>query len=277
MKKNKMKTNKTTSKKEKKKHTILFTILGIIAAVIVVVAIVISTLANKNVKAMNHCVDAALTELNKHYTVTPVDTGEYKTLKLNAFMKFDVEQYDIEEIGNLSVMRVNMGFMQMATFVITPQDKNLPLLSADYMYILSNRKAYLEFYDVVKEKDEQYNGLLTALSDVIGNYEHLEDIVPSAAWYENLLTVTAYKAGKAKTDADLEGMLVNAIQTYAEQSKTFPALSDADRAEKLSITQKYTDGLIEKGGISTDVFKKELGAEETKKFFDNIFFGTAVN
>ena len=45
-------------------------------------------------------------------------------------------------------------------------------------------------------------------------------------------------------------------------------------AEKLEITVAYTDGLIANGGISTDVFKKELGPEETKYFFDNIFFGT---
>ena len=32
--------------------------------------------------------------------------------------------------------------------------------------------------------------------------------------------------------------------------------------------------LIEKGGISTNVFKKSLGDESTKVFFDNIFFGT---
>ena len=26
----------------------------------------------------------------------------------------------------------------------------------------------------------------------------------------------------------------------------------------------------------TDIFKKQLGTEETKKFFDHVFFGTAV-
>ena len=92
-------------------------------------------------------------------------------------------------------MRVNMGVMQMATVVITPKDKNMPLLSADYMYILANRKCYLEFYDVVKEKDEQYNQLLTALSGVQSQYNHLDDIETSSAWYQHLLTVTSYKGG----------------------------------------------------------------------------------
>ena len=53
-------------------------------------------------------------------------------------------------------------------------------------------------------------------------------------------------------------------------------LTEEEREEKLAITVEYTDGLIEKGGISTDVFKSQLGNEETKKFFDSVFFGTAA-
>ena len=61
-----------------------------------------------------------------------------------------------------------------------------------------------------------------------------------------------------------------------EHSKQLPLLSETEKNEKLAITVEYTDGLIEKGGISTDVFKKELGDAETKKFFDTVFFGTDI-
>ena len=168
-----------------------------------------------------------------------------------------------------------LGLMQMSTVVITPQDKNLPLLSADYMYILSNRKAYLEFYDVVAEKDEAYNNLLTALTNAKEKYHHLEDIQASEAWYADLLTVTTYKAGTPESDNDLKGLLIDSLDVYMEHAAQLPLLTEEEKVKKLDITVKYTDGLIEKGGISTDVFKKELGPEETKKFFDNIFFGTA--
>ncbi len=262
-----------TNKKGKKKMG--FIILGIIAAIILIAVIAISSIADKNVKAMNDTVDGVLAELNEHYTVTPIDVGDYKELKIYGIMKFDVEQYHIEELGNLSVMRMNMGLMQMATVVITPQDKNMPLLSADYMYILSNRKAYLEFYDVVAEKDDDYNALLASLTEVQKKYEHLENIETSEAWYAHLLTVTSYKGGSFDADADLKGMLVDSLDVYLSHAKQLPLLTEAEKAEKLAITVEYTDGLIEKGGISTDVFKKELGPEETKKFFDNIFFGTA--
>ncbi len=262
------------NQKEKKKMGPI--ILGIVVAIIVVLVIVVSNIGNNNVKAMNDTVDTVVAELKENFTVTPVDVGDYKKMKIYGIMNFDVEQYDIEGIGNLSIMRMNaLGLMQMSTVVITPQDKNLPLLSADYMYILSNRKAYLEFYDVVAEKDEAYNTLLTALTDAKNKYNHLEDIQASEAWYADLLTVTTYKAGTPESDKDLKGLLIDSLDVYMEHAAQLPLLTEEEKAEKLEITVNYTDGLIEKGGISTDVFKKELGPEETKKFFDNIFFGTA--
>lgn len=261
-------------KKEKRKMGPI--ILGIIAAIILIIVIVVSNIGNTNVKAMNDTVDTVIAELKENFTVTPVDVGDYKKMKIYGIMNFDVEQYDIEGIGNLSIMRMNaLGLMQMSTVVITPQDKNLPLLSADYMYILSNRKAYLEFYDVVAEKDDAYQTLLSALTTATEKYNHLEDIQASEAWYADLLTVTTYKAGTPASDTELKRLLIDSLNVYMSHAKQLPLLSDEEKAEKLDITVKYTDGLIEKGGISTDVFKKELGPEETKKFFDNIFFGTA--
>ena len=254
----------------------IYTILGILIAVVILIVAVIAINSNKNVKAMNACVDAVLEKIEENYTATRMNAGDYEELKIYGLMKFKVEQYDIEDLGNLSVMRVNMGFMQMATVVITPKDKNVPLLSADYMYIMGNRKAYLEFYDVVKEKDTQYKELLNALADAKSNWEHLENITPSKAWYEHLLTVTTYKAGKADADKDLENMLVESLGIYLEKSKEFPMLTEDERQEKIAISRDYTNGLIEKGGISTDVFKKALGEDVTRDFFDKVFFGTMV-
>ena len=258
----------------KKKGKVARVILGIAATVLVVIILVVSINASRNVKAMNRSINAVLEELKATYSVTQISPGEYEEMKMYGIMKFKVEQYDIEELGNLSVMRVNMGVMQMATIVITPKDKNVPLLSADYMYILSNRKSYLEFYDVVQEKDEVYMELVAKLSGVIESYSHLKDFEASEAWYEHLLSVDAYKAGKPKDDADTEKMLRESVRVYSDHAKALPELTDEQKNEKKNITLAYTDGLIEKGGISTDVFKKELGPDVTKQFFDQVFFGT---
>ena len=256
------------------KGKILLIILGVILTIIVGAVVAISSIAGKNVKAMNSCVDATLDALKKNFTVTPVDVGEYENLTIYGIMKFDVEQYHIEGIGNLSIMRMNMGLMQMSTIVITPFDKNLPLLSADYMYILSNRKAYLEFYDVVEEKDDSYNKLMNDLKAVIAKYNHLEDFEAKSAWYDHLLTADSYKSCTAEHDADIEKLLLESLDVYMTQAKALPSLTDEEKATKLAITLDYTNGLVEQGGVSTDVFKKELGEEATKKFFAKVFFGT---
>ena len=266
----------TKKKKSGGWKKVLRRVLLSILAVILLLTVTIGVIAAKNVKAMNHCVDAAMEQLRSRCTVTPVDPGEYDGLTLFGLMKFDVEQYALEGIGNLSVMRVNMGVMQMSTFVITPRDRNLPLLSTDYMYILGNRTAYLEFYDLVPQKDDAYSALLTELEAAIGTYSHLENAEATPAWYAPLLTVTAYKNGSTGDDQALESLLTDCLEVYLEHSATLPELTPEERSEKLELTVEYTDGLIEKGGISTDVFKSALGAETTKDFFDRVFFGTAA-
>ena len=261
-----------TGKRGKKKMALI--ILGIILAIILTIVIIISCIANSNVKVMNRCLNEVLNELQANYTLTPCDVGEYEELKMFGIVKFNVEQYEIEELGNLSLMNVNMGFMQMATIVITPKDKNMPLLSADYMYMLTNRMSYLEFYDLVTETDDSYLQLQTSLSAKLQDYAHLENASPEPAWYTPMVTVGSYKNGKGKDDQDLQNMLTDCLKIYLEHAKTLPTLSAEEQAAKKEITLEYTDGLIEKGGISTDVFKKELGEEKTKHFFDTVFFGT---
>lgn len=57
-------------------------------------------------------------------------------------------------------MKLNMGVMQMATFVLTPDEKDIPVLSADYMFMLPIRKTYLEIYDLVIYNDDTYKSYL---------------------------------------------------------------------------------------------------------------------
>ena len=266
---------KVKSTQPSKLNKILKRILLGVLAVVLVLTGVVAAIAGRNVKAMNRCMDAAMAQLRSHYTVTPVDPGEYDGLTLYGLMKFDVEQYDIEGIGNLSVMRMNVGLMQMSTFVITPRDRNLPLLSTDYMYMLGKRTVYIEFYDLVAQKDGAYTALLDELNAVIGTYDQLEDVQVATTWYTPLLTVGAYKNGGFDEDPMLEQMLVDCLNIYLENGKEFPALTEEERTEKLEITVDYTHGLVEKGGISTDVFKNALGEDVTKDFFDRVFFGTA--
>ena len=260
----------------KKKH-ILPKILLVILLIICCLAGFIFFNASKNMKQMKKTVDSGMEVISSYADVKPVDAGEYSQIKMKGIMKFNVSQYDVENLGNLSVMTVNMGFMQMVSYVITPFDKNMPLLSMDFMYILGNRKAYAEFYDLVSDKDsEEYKAVLKKIKAFENKYSDLADLETSPAWYDDLMTTALHKSGKASDDSRIDEMFSDAIRCYMETANSLETMSDGEKAEKLEITQKYCDGLVEKGGVSTDVFKKELGEETTKDFFNKVFFGTAA-
>ena len=258
-------------KKKKKWPKVLLVFVLLIGALVGFIAFN----ASKNMKVMNRTLDSGMKTLSERAEITPVDAGEFKQIKMYGLMKFDVSQYDIKDTGNLSVMAVNMGFMQMVSFVITPYDKNMPLMSMDFMYILGNRKAYVEFYDLVSDKESgEYEDVLDSIREFENKYSSLENITTDPAWYDDLMTVALHKAGKRADDEQIEEMFCDAISCYMEKANELDKLSDEEKAEKRELTQQYADNLISKSGVSTDVFKKQLGDEKTKEFFDKVFFGT---
>lgn len=258
-----------------KKKRILPKILGVILLIILCSAGFVFFNASKNMKQMNKTVDSGMNVLSSYAKVTPVDAGEYSQITMKGIMKFNVSQYDVENIGNLSVMTVNMGFMQMVSYVVSPYEKDLPLLSMDFMYILGNRKAYAEFYDLVADtSSDEYKSVLSNIRQFESKYSDMSDVETSPAWYDKYLTVALHKSGKRSDDAKINDMFLDAVRCFMETAEPLPLLSDEEKAVKLELTQEYCDGLIENGGVSTDVFKKELGEETTRDFFNKVFFGT---
>lgn len=252
-------------------------IIGVIAAVIILIVIVIAVFSMINVKAMNSSVDLALDAIKENHTLTKIEESEYDEIKLNAAMKFDVDHYYVENVGNLSVMKLNMGLMQMATFVLTPDKKDIPLLSADYMYMLPIRKTYLEIYDLVINDDDTYKSYLSEFDNIRNKYDNLKNLEHSEDWYSSLLTVSTYKQSGVSDDAATAEMLAENVDLMLRMADEYPELNSEQQETKRAIIVGYSDGLIEKGGISTDVFKKSLGKEKTKDFFDKVFFGTERN
>ena len=264
-----------TKKKKGGLRKVILTILFIIALLVGVVIGFTAMTASKNMKVMNSTLDEGMQTLSEFAEVTPVDAGEYSEIKMYGLMKFNVSQYDIKDLGNLSVMKVNMGMMQMVSYIITPYEKDMPMLSMDFMYIYGNRKAYAEFYDLTEDTSApQYVQIMDKVRAFEGRYSELEDITTEPAWYDDLLTVVLHKAGKADDDDKITEMFSDAVRTYMESASGLDLLSDEAAAAKLDITQEYCDNLVEKGGVSTDVFKKNLGEETTKDFFDKVLFGT---
>lgn len=266
---------KTKSKKRGKKVIII--VLLIILFLVLFITVIISVNSKKNMKQVDLLVEESLAEISKHYKVTPASSYDYETVKVNPLMNFDIDRYEIEGIGNMSVMTVNAGFMQMASIIITPRDKNIPMLSTDFMYILSNRKDYVEYYDLVEDKeDPEYKAMISELDALRKDiYSRYTEVKTEPRWYTPLADVTVHISGKPADDEGLRAVMTDNIKAYLEISKNFEPISGEEREAKLRITKEYSDRLVDEGGISTDAFKKKLGPDTTKDFFDHVLFGTA--
>ena len=252
----------------------LAAILCTAGAVILLGTGCIAVNSDKNKKVMNETINEGLKVLSSSYALTQLDAGEFSDMRMYGFMKFHVDQYDAEKLGNISVMTTDMGFMQMASVVITPYEKNMPMCSLDFMYIMGNRKSYAEFYDLTGNKDsDEYKDVLTSLSNMTKRYKNIEELETEKRWYDDFSTVTMHKKLSYKNDQLNKDMFLDVLKTYASCSSTIEKSSDEDAKMQFEATQAYCDSLIEKGGVSTDTFKKVLGEEKTREFFNKVFFG----
>lgn len=259
----------------KKKRRILRNILLILLGLIIVIVCFVMFNASRNIKQMNLAGDKALEEIKAVCEVKAVDCSEFKDIKVYGFMKFDTEQYEVKDLGNLCVMRANGGVMQMLTIVLTPAKKDLPLLSIDYIYMLGNRTAYVEVYDLTVAQDDVCKANIEKLQAVGKDFSALTDTVPTPAWYDAIRPAGSYKKTKAAEDGKILEMMIAYLKTYLAEAGEMDVLPESQIPAKLDALEGYTHRLISEGGVSTDVFKKEIGEDRTKKLFDTVMFGTA--
>ena len=71
-------------------------------------------------------------------------------------------------------------------------------------------------------------------------------------------------------------MMTKSLKVIVDNAQKLTELSEQERLTKKDITKQYTENLITKGGVSTDVFKKSLGETVTRDFFGKVFFGTDI-
>lgn len=254
--------------------TILKVVVIAVPVLLALVLILVAIYMPDNKKAMNRGVTKALKTIRSHADVKEIDAGEYGKLRIYGIMNFDVHQYEVEGIGHLSTMTMNAGLMQMSTVILTPTDKDMPLISTDYMYILGNRTSYLECYDLVLDKGSNYQAFLKSLRTIKKDYADLDTMTPSSAWYDSMRSVGLYMKGKKADDQTEEKALTRWLDAALSYANGLPSLTEEQKKEKAPVVREYTDGLIEQGGVSTDLFVKAKGREWTRNFFNEVLFGT---
>ena len=220
--------------------------------------------------------------LSQYYTVTPLDAGEFAAISMAAplapgmiiNMDFEVQQYEVEGYGNLSIMKTD-GVQQMSTIVLTPFNKDLPLISTDYMFNGESMISYIEFYGLGIDGDENMP-VFDSLRTLRGKYAQYTDTAPSPGWFDEVRTMGLFKVtGYQDVDA-MNQMLYDSITMTMDASMNAPVLNAEQYAAKYTLVQNYVDNLIANPGVSTAIFNMCLGADTTRTFFNDVFFGTGL-
>lgn len=204
--------------------------------------------------------------INARYSLTRLDAGEFATLKANG-MRFSVEAYHAEGFGHVSVMTAKgfFGLMKMDTLMIVPLESDLPLYSYDRIYAMGNDTLIVELYDTLTRPLD-----LTSLEEVKEKFAHLPERDPGEHWYDHIkLHQSISKKGKKTQEKDLDALTVAHFEAYLNA----PASAVSSKEQKRELSARYVNGLLEQGGPSTDVFKKSLGEEKTRRLFETVLFG----
>ncbi len=209
------------------------------------------------------------TLVNERFPLTPLDCGEFAEMKVNG-MDFSISAFKAEGLGHLSVMTAKgfFGLMQMDTLIINPTEIDLPLYSYDRIFAMGNDTLIVELYDTLlgDYSEAEMNGVKAKKK-----YSSIPERDPGEHWYDSIkLSSSISKKGKKKHTDLMHSLTDQHFEAYIKSSKT-PV---TDRAAKLEKARVYVNGLIEKGGPSTDVFKKAIGQEKTRELFERILFGT---
>jgi len=258
-----------------KKSKLVKAMVAGILAVVGAATISCSVIARENNAQIDSIVESGLKLIEKNYTITECNTNDYTDITMYGIMKFHTKQYEIEGLGNLSIMTTDMGMMQMMSFMITSFEKKVPLCTFDFMYIGNKRKSYVEFYNLVEDaKTPEYTGILDTLNNLKASFDDVEEIPYKGNWYDNYLTVFMHKAIGSKQDELNSKLFCDSLSAYLKKSEEVEVMSAEAKQKQLQIIEEYSEGLITKGGISTDFFKKNLGEDMTRDFFNKVFFGT---
>lgn len=216
-------------------------------------------------------VEKIIEEIAKRYSLTEKDVGVFARFKASG-MTFSCAAYEAVGLGHISVMTAKgfFGLMKMDTLMICPEQKDLPLLSYDRIYAMGNDTLIMELYDTCLHSVDD----LSLVDEVKNKYAYLPDRTVSGGakeyWYDDIrFSQSVAKKGKKKHHFD--AFVEEYLQAYLQMKA-----ADCERAEKRQKTAAYAKGLLSHGGAATDVLKKELGEEKTKKLFGGVLFGVQV-
>ena len=213
-------------------------------------------------------IEMLLNELRKDYAVRARDMGRYAVMKKSG-MTFRITSYEVKGLGSASTieMRAMLGLMQMESFILTAEAKDLPLFSADFIKAAGKRTLLVEFYDImISPLDAESTA---AYRQVKARYDSLTPYKTEPRWYDRI----RYDFSFAATDKRLKEQKEAIVAAYfAALRENIRRADDVDPAAKKARTAAYVDGLFTNGGPAVNQFKKLFDEETAREIFDQYVF-----
>ncbi len=169
--------------------------------------------------------DTLMSAIHKAHPIKENDIGEFKFLKA-PLMKFDIESYDAEGLGHVSLMSMNafFGLMKMDTIIINPKNKDLPLLSYDRVYVMGKDTLIVELYDTRAERTPMPK--LSAVAKEADKYPQ-NDV--GEHWYDNIKLPESISLKASKDfESKFDGVAIDVMKAYLETE----AATEFDHAVK---------------------------------------------
>ena len=247
------------------KYKLLFTIITILLSIFIYIVF-------RNTKLVYKSIEDIINLIRSKYSLKSIDIGEFKKLTAYGVISFNSEIYHIKDLGILSILTSNLGFMQLFTLQIVPFEKDLPLLTVDIMYMFNKRIFFIEIYDLMLDnKNEEYKSFLNQVEEVKKNFSEFENFKTKENWYTQLLSGLLSKKYTIKDEQKFVELLNKIITMFIEYSIKEKKIENLEK--KVALVEGFGNKLVDKGGISTDMFKRLFGVDRTRKYLGNVLFG----
>ena len=198
--------------------------------------------------------------LQDKFALKEITPEKYRSMG-GPLMRFFLEQYNVEGLGNLCVLKTKamLGLMQLVTVVVTPSSgKNVPFLLVDTMDMGKKHLCYVEYYDCTADGADK-DKLLAASAP----YGDVPDYAEKPAWYvKERMAGSLIKTGDR---ARLEQMALDALKAYAAQAAAAPV-----KAENIAGLKAFRRRMIEEGNPSTAALTRTLGKAGAEEFFRTV-------
>jgi hypothetical protein len=143
---------------------------------------------------MYKTIEEGMKIIQNKYSIKQLDIGDFKQMTIYGIISFYTKVYNIEGLGILSIMTVNLGVMQMFTFSINPYEKDLPQMSNDIIYMFNKRIFRIEFYNLmIDSQNSEYKSFINKIKEINNKYSYFEDVEIKKNWYLDLLSALISK------------------------------------------------------------------------------------